>query len=211
MYTERHHSRLSSSTSFAMILYLSLGACSWVPKGDIQLDVGIKDRGVASWYGEQFHGRQAANGELFDMEALTAAHRTMPLGSIVRVVNLTNGKHLYVRITDRGPYEKGRILDLSHGAAVQLGMGHEGLAYVQVEIVGERRPELIWLSEKFSGRTVSLLADTEPQTDRTSPEMAFPPRNFLGDLWIARRNRWALAMLAVAFPALTPVPSLVLD
>ncbi|MBI5672200.1 MAG: septal ring lytic transglycosylase RlpA family protein, partial [Nitrospirae bacterium] len=111
----------------------------------MQLDIGIKDRGVASWYGEQFHGRQAANGELFDMEALTAAHRTMPLGSVVRVVNLTNGKHLYVRITDRGPYEKGRILDLSHGAAVQLGVEHEGVAYVQVEIVGERRPELMLL------------------------------------------------------------------
>ena len=145
------------------------------------------------------------------MEALTAAHRTMPLGSMVRVVNLTNGKHLYVRITDRGPYEKGRILDLSHGAAVQLGMEHEGLAYVQVEIVGERRPELMVLSEKFSDRTASLLADTVPQTDRTSPGMASPARNFPGDLWIARRNRWALAMLAVAHPARTPVASLVLN
>ena len=211
MYTELRHSRLSSSASFAIILYLSLGACSWVPKGDMQLDVGIKDRGVASWYGEQFHGRQAANGELFDMEALTAAHRTMPLGSIVRVVNLTNGKHLYVRITDRGPYEKGRILDLSHGAAVQLGMEHGGLAYVQVEIVGERRPELMLLSEKFSYRAASLFADTGPKSDRSSSGMASPARNFLGDLWIARRNRWAFVMLAAAHPAPTPVPSLLLN
>ena len=211
MYTELPYSRLSSTTSFAIILCLSLGACSWVPKGDMQLDVGIKDRGVASWYGEQFHGRQAANGELFDMEALTAAHLTMPLGSVVRVVNVTNGKHLYVRITDRGPYEKGRILDLSHGAAVQLGMEHHGLAHVQVEIVGERNPELMLLSEKFSDRAASLLADTGQQTDRTSPGMASPARNFLGDLWIARRNRWALAMLAVAYPTRTPVASLVLN
>lgn len=211
MYTEIHHSRLASSKSFAIILCLSLGACSWVPKGDMQLDVGIKDRGVASWYGEQFHGRQAANGELFDMEALTAAHRTMPLGSVVRVVNVTNGKHLYVRITDRGPYEKGRILDLSHGAAVRLGMEHGGVAHVQVEIVGERRPGLMLLSETFSGRAASLLADTGSQTDRTSSGMASPARLFLGDLWIARRNRWALAMLAVAHPAGTPVASLVLS
>ena len=211
MYTELPYSRLSSTTSFAIILCLSVGACSWVPKGDMQLDVGIKDRGVASWYGEQFHGRQAANGELFDMEALTAAHRTMPLGSVVRVLNVTNGKHLYVRITDRGPYEKGRILDLSHGAAVQLGMEHHGLAHVQVEIVGERNPELMLLSEKFSDRAASLLADTGQQTDRTSPGMASPARNFLGDLWIARRNRWALAMLAVAYPTRTPVASLVLN
>jgi rare lipoprotein A len=177
----------------------------------VQLDVGIKDRGVASWYGEQFHGRQAANGELFDMEALTAAHRTMPLGSIVRVVNVTNGKHLYVRITDRGPYEKGRILDLSRGAAVQLGMEHKGLALVQVEIVGERRPELMLLSEKFSDRTASLLVDTGSQTDRTSSGMTSPARSAPGDLWIARRNRWALAMLAVAHPDSTPVASLVLN
>ncbi|NJL16396.1 MAG: septal ring lytic transglycosylase RlpA family protein [Nitrospira sp.] len=136
---------------------LSLGACSWVPKGDVQLDVGIKDRGVASWYGEQFHGRKAANGELFDMEALTAAHRTMPLGSIVRVINLNNGRHLHVRITDRGPYEKGRILDLSRRAALQLGMEHKGLAYVQVEIVGERRPDLAWLSEHSPGKWRRLL------------------------------------------------------
>lgn len=211
MYTELRHSPPFPSKSFAIIMCLSLGACSWVPKGDVQLDVGIKDRGVASWYGEQFHGRQAANGELFDMEALTAAHRTMPLGSIVRVVNLTNGKHLYVRITDRGPYEKGRILDLSRGAAVQLGMEHKGLALVQVEIVGERRPELVLLSEKFSDRTASLLADTGSQTDRTSSGMTSPARSVPGDLWIARRNRWALAMLAVAHPDSTPVASLVLN
>lgn len=145
------------------------------------------------------------------MEALTAAHRTMPLGSVVRVINLTNGKHLYVRITDRGPYEKGRILDLSHGAAVQLGMEHGGLAHVQVEIVGERRPELKLLSEKYSDQAASLLADTVSQAVRTSPGMTSPARNFPGDLWIARRNRWALVMLAVAHQARTPVASLVLN
>jgi peptidoglycan lytic transglycosylase len=211
MSTELGHSQSFPSTSLVLIMCLSLGACSWVPKGDVQLDVGIKDRGVASWYGEQFHGRQAANGELFDMEALTAAHRTMPLGSIVRVVNLANGRHLYVRITDRGPYEKGRVLDLSHGAAVQLGMEHGGLAYVQVEIVGERRPELMLLSEKFADRAASLLADTEAPIDRASPGMATPARNFPGDFWIARRNRWAFVMLAAAHPASPSVTSLVLN
>ena len=80
--------------AMGLSLGMLLSACSWVPKGTSQLDVGIEDRGVASWYGESFHGKQAANGELFDMEALTAAHRTLPLGSMVRVVNLSNGKHL---------------------------------------------------------------------------------------------------------------------
>ena len=71
--------------AMGLSLGMFLSACSWVPKGVSQLDVGIEERGVASWYGESFHGKQAANGELFDMEALTAAHRTLPLGSVVRV------------------------------------------------------------------------------------------------------------------------------
>jgi rare lipoprotein A len=211
MHTDTLHIRRSSYAPVAMILFLSLGACSWVPKGDMQLDVGIKDRGVASWYGEQFHGKQAANGELFDMEALTAAHRTMPLGSVVRVVNLINGKHLYVRITDRGPYKEGRILDLSHGAAIRLGMEHHGLAYVQVEIVGERRPELILLSEQFSAHASSLLADTMTPSDRPAPGMTSPSRSLPADLWIARRNRWALSTLAVTPPTQIPVASLALN
>lgn len=210
MNTYSHRTRLSTSSSFALLFCLSLGACSWVPKGDVQLDVGIKDRGVASWYGAQFHGRKAANGELFDMEALTAAHRTMPLGSVVRVTNLINGKHLHVRITDRGPYEKGRILDLSRRAAMQLGMEREGLTYVQIEIVGERRPELMWLVETFTGRTASVLTDARPWSDRTSSGMTAHARNLQGDLWVARRNRWALAMLAVDHSAGSPVPALVL-
>lgn len=210
MDTYSHQNRLSSSRSLALIFCLSLGACSWVPKGDVQFDVGIKDRGVASWYGGQFHGKKAANGELFDMEALTAAHRTMPLGSVVRVINLNNGKHLHVRITDRGPYEKGRIIDLSRRAAMQLGMEREGLTYVQIEIVGERRPELLWLSETFSGRTTSVLADNRSRPDRTSSGMASRSRTLQGGLWIDRRNRWALAMLSVDHSVSAPVPALTL-
>ena len=210
MDTYSQYNRLSSSGSVALFICLSLGACSWISKGDVQLDVGIKDRGVASWYGGQFHGRKAANGELFDMEALTAAHRTMPLGSVVRVINLNNGRHLHVRITDRGPYEKGRIIDLSRRAAMQLGMEREGLTYVQIEIVGERRPELMWLSETFRGRTASVLADTRALSDRTSSGMASRSRNLQGNLWIDRRNRWALAMLSVDHSVGSPVATLAL-
>ncbi len=210
MHTDLSHNRLFSKSSFALALCLSLGACSWVPKGEVQLDVGIKDRGVASWYGEQFHGRQAANGEIFDMEGLTAAHRTIPLGSVVRVVNLSNGKHLHVRVTDRGPYEKGRVLDLSHGAAVLLGMEREGVAHVQIEVVGARRPELLLLAEQFAGPMSSVLTDRRLPVGRTSQGMASHVRNSPGDLWIARRNRWALAMLSVVDPIQLPVASLVL-
>lgn len=186
-----------------------LGACSWVPKGQAEFDVGIKDRGVASWYGEQFHGRQAANGELFDMEALTAAHRTMPLGSIVRVVNLANGKHLHVRITDRGPYVNGRILDLSRAAAMQLGMEHGGLAHVQVEIVAQRRPELLQLSEALSGRASSLL-DANTVADRPRPFMTPWLRVLPSDIWLTRRIRRVPAMLAADHTAHAEVADLTL-
>jgi rare lipoprotein A len=176
-----------------------LGACSWVPKGDAQFDVGIKDRGVASWYGEQFHGKQAANGEIFNMEALTAAHRTMPLGSVVRVVNLSNGRHLHVRITDRGPYVNGRILDLSHAAAVQLGMEQGGLAHVQVEIVGQRHPELVQLSE--ASRVSFSVIDVNRVPARPASSMAPFLRVLPSDLLLSRRIRRVAAMLAAGHTA----------
>ena len=148
--------RAQLSVALLAVLCMSFGACSWVPKGEVGLDVGVKDRGIASWYGEQFHGKQAANGELFDMQALTAAHRTLPLGSMVRVVNLTNGKHVRVRINDRGPYVNGRILDLSQAAAVKLGMVQNGLSVIQLEVVGDRRPDFV-LAEEESPSTQSAL------------------------------------------------------
>ncbi|MCP9472392.1 MAG: septal ring lytic transglycosylase RlpA family protein [Nitrospira sp.] len=126
----------------------SVGACSWMPTGESLLDVGIKERGVASWYGAQFHGKVTASGERFDMGAFTAAHRTLPLGSMVRVVNLANGKHARVRITDRGPYVNGRILDLSYAAAVQLGMVEAGLSVIQLEVVGDHRPDFVLDAEE---------------------------------------------------------------
>ncbi|MDH4153581.1 MAG: septal ring lytic transglycosylase RlpA family protein [Nitrospira sp.] len=208
MNTDVLQNRLFSKSPLVLVLCLSLGACSWVPKGEVRLDVGIKDRGVASWYGEQFHGRQAANGEIFDMEGLTAAHRTIPLGSVVRVVNLSNGKHLHVRVTDRGPYEKGRILDLSHRAAVLLGMEREGVAHVQVEVVGERHPELLLMAEQFASTASSALTGRMLPVDRTSQGMTSHARSLPSDLWIARRNRWALAMLSVVDPIQMPVASL---
>jgi rare lipoprotein A len=143
--------RLSSNRTLQLgivIFCLSMGGCSWIPKGESDLDVGIKERGVASWYGVPFHGRLAANGEVFDMEAMTAAHRTLPLGSMVRVVNLLNGKHVRVRINDRGPYVNGRILDLSHAAAAQLGMVEGGLSVIQLEVIGDHRPEFVVKSEE---------------------------------------------------------------
>jgi peptidoglycan lytic transglycosylase len=195
--------------SLAVCTGMLLGACSWIPKGDAQFDVGIKDRGVASWYGEQFHGKLAANGEIFDMAALTAAHRTIPLGSIVRVVNLVNGKHLHVRITDRGPYVNGRILDLSHAAAVQLEMDRGGLTHIQVEIVGQRHPELLFLSEAASqGAFSPLIGVNAVPTDHAAPVMTPSLRALPSDLWITRRIRRVPAMLAADHTAYAEVAAL---
>lgn len=187
---------------WAMVLSLGmlLNACSWVPKGASQLDVGIEDRGVASWYGGSFHGKQAANGELFDMEALTAAHRTLPLGSVVRVVNLANGKYLHVRITDRGPYVNNRILDLSRGAAARLGMLEGGLSHVRIQLVGERRPEALLSSEAMKTVSVALILGpeqapsetTQPYPsawDKLDPLLVHPLRLPPSDIWIEPTRR----------------------
>lgn len=94
-----------------------------------------KQQGLSSWYGKQFHGRKTASGEIFDMHAMTAAHRTLPLQTWVRVTNLANGREVLVRINDRGPRLHSRIIDLSQGAAQSLGFSKKGLARVEVEVV----------------------------------------------------------------------------
>jgi rare lipoprotein A len=97
---------------------------------------GHAQLGLASWYGEFHHGRQTASGEVFDMTQMTAAHRTLPLGTRLRVTNLENGRIVRVRVNDRGPYVAGRILDLSHEAARLLGMVERGVTPVRLDIVG---------------------------------------------------------------------------
>lgn len=94
-----------------------------------------RETGIASWYGPNFHGKSTANGETFDQNALTAAHRTLPMPSMVRVTNLENGRSIKVRINDRGPFKNGRIIDLSRRAADLLGFRRRGTAKVLVEIV----------------------------------------------------------------------------
>jgi rare lipoprotein A len=93
----------------------------------------MMETGLASWYGTKFHGKRTASGEVFNQEKFTAAHRTLPWGSRVKVTNLDNGKSVAVRINDRGPYGKGRIIDVSRAAARALGMVGRGITTVQVE------------------------------------------------------------------------------
>jgi rare lipoprotein A len=98
------------------------------------------ETGLASWYGAPYHNRRGSNGKIYDMNAMTAAHRTLPLGSIVRVTNLKTGHSALVRITDRGPFIPGRLLDLSLAAAKQVDVWLPGLATVRVEVLETPAP-----------------------------------------------------------------------
>ncbi|MGA2269709.1 MAG: septal ring lytic transglycosylase RlpA family protein [Bryobacteraceae bacterium] len=102
---------------------------------------GYTETGVASWYGHPYHGRAAANGEIYDMEKLTAAHRTLPFDTWLRVVNLGNSKSVEVRIIDRGPFVEGRVIDLSHAAARAIDMIGPGTTRVRIEVI--RSPEFV--------------------------------------------------------------------
>ncbi len=97
---------------------------------------GFIEEGIASWYGRDFHGRKTSNGEIYDMHAMTAAHKTLPLGIFVRVKNFANGRETVVRLNDRGPFVKGRVIDLSFAAARELDIVGPGTAPVRVEALG---------------------------------------------------------------------------
>src|SRR5207248_3385271 len=99
-------------------------------------DVNYREEGTASWYGDDFHGRLTANGEIYDMGAISAAHPTLPMPSYVRVTNLSTRKSLIVRVNDRGPYHRNREIDVSAKAAELLGFRQSGTARVRVEFVG---------------------------------------------------------------------------
>ncbi|HEX5778769.1 MAG TPA: septal ring lytic transglycosylase RlpA family protein [Xanthobacteraceae bacterium] len=101
-----------------------------------EVDPDYRAEGIASWYGRDFHGRRTANGEIFDMDSLTAAHPTLPIPSYVRVTNLSNRRSVIVRINDRGPFKDNRLIDLSKKSADVLGFRGNGLARVRVEYVG---------------------------------------------------------------------------
>lgn len=101
-----------------------------------------EEQGMASWYGSKFHGKRTANGEIYNKYDFTAAHNTLPLPSIVKVKNLENGKSVVVRVNDRGPFTKNRIIDLSKRAATQLGFLQKGTAKVEVVLLPKKTKEL---------------------------------------------------------------------
>lgn len=125
----------------SIMLLTSCAGKSYFRSGNVQ-------KGIASWYGPGFHGKQTSNREIYNMHALTAAHKTLPFGAYVRVTNLNNGKSVVVRINDRGPFVKGRIIDLSYAAAKKLGMDITGVAPVKVKVLKKYSPKKS--SQKFS-------------------------------------------------------------
>lgn len=124
------------SGSLGCLALLSLAACSLpVAKTSTAPTGRLTQSGVASWYGPGFHGKTSASGTVYDQHELTAAHQTLPLGARVMVTNLNNGKSTEVTINDRGPFAKGRIIDLSYTAAQSLGMIGAGTAPVRIEVL----------------------------------------------------------------------------
>ncbi len=127
--------------------------------------VGDTMRGISSWYGPKFHGQYTSNGEIYNMHKLTAAHKTWPMDTIVKVENLTNGRSVIVRINDRGPFVKGRIIDCSYAAGKRLGLDRTGLARVKLTVLG------------FAGKIYR-----PDRADRT--HSAPPPRVHLSDFGV---------------------------
>ncbi len=140
-------------------------------------DFEYNESGIASWYGPDFHGKLTANGETYDMNDLTAAHKTLPLPTIVRVTNLETGRTLALRINDRGPFVHGRIIDVSRRAAQLLGFENKGTAKVRVEIMAEESRQL---AAAMRGQTVLAKSETPITVDRmpkpgVSQESLEPP------------------------------------
>jgi rare lipoprotein A len=147
-------SRLASA-AFAVLLVMAVSACSSTrdaPRGTSpaagakpytvkgvryvpQADPDYDRIGTASWYGRHFHGRRTASGQRFNMNAMTAAHKTLPMGTKIRVTNLANGRSVMLTINDRGPFARNRIIDVSRRAARELGFLRRGVAKVRVQVI----------------------------------------------------------------------------
>ena len=145
---------------FVLFVFAAAGCARHAPRANIPAAparIGASETGVASWYGFPYHGRRTASGEIYDMERLTAAHRSLPFETWVEVTNLENGKRVGVRITDRGPFARGRIIDLSQAAARDIGMLGPGTARVRLLVIepppaspaAGQRPDAIAAAESY--------------------------------------------------------------
>lgn len=134
-----------------------------------QEDFGMTETGIASWYGPDFHGKRTANGEIYDQNELTAAHRTLQMPSFVRVTNLENGRSIVVRINDRGPFKHGRIIDLSKRAADLLGFRGKGTARVRLEVLEKESRKVALIAKEGRDTSRLTLADMERAEAQAAP------------------------------------------
>jgi len=134
-----------------ILLATLLTGCSALRNAGM-IDIGAVQIGMASWYGGKFHGRITTNGERYNMHKISAAHRTLPFGTLVRVTNLDNNKNVIVRINDRGPWISERVIDLSYGAAKKVDMVNDGVARVKLEVIDEQVGTAAWYGKPFHGR-----------------------------------------------------------
>ncbi|MBN2468860.1 MAG: septal ring lytic transglycosylase RlpA family protein [Deltaproteobacteria bacterium] len=129
----------------------TVGGKVYYPLSDAK---GYVERGIASWYGEDFHGKKTSNGEVYDMYAKTAAHRILPFGTRVEVANLTDGKKTVLRINDRGPFVKNRVIDLSYAGARDIGLVGPGTAPVEIRVVGADDEHLVREGAAYTGTKI---------------------------------------------------------
>ena len=127
-------------------------------------------KGIASWYGKDFHGKLTASGEVYNMYAMTAAHKRLPLGTIVKVRNLDNGREIKVTINDRGPYVRGRIIDLSYTAAKKIGIVETGTARVRIKTLGRDAKYIRYIRVDESGTGKKFTVQLGAFTDRDNAE-----------------------------------------
>jgi len=163
--------------AFVLLAVVFLSGCAHkkrtrvsTPVAPMPAVVGSTETGVASWYGYPYHGRQAADGEIYDMEKLVAAHRTLPFDTWVRVENLNNGKDVEVRIIDRGPFIGGRIIDLSHAAARAIDMIGTGTAPVRIVVI---RPPAVVVPGVFVVQVGAFRDRSNAESVRARMESAY--------------------------------------
>jgi len=140
-------------------------------------DYAYEETGIATWYGAAFHGKKTANGETYDMNALTAAHRTLPMPSFVRVTNLGNGRSIVLKVNDRGPFAKGRIIDISRRGAQLLGFQEQGTAKVRVQIMADRSQAIaarMKNGEELARVGSPIIVDKMPKTSVSTEALPAP-------------------------------------
>lgn len=175
----------------------------------MQAPEGYSERGVASWYGRKFHGKRTSNGELYNMYGMTAAHKTLPIPSYVRVKNLSNDKSIIVRVNDRGPFHDGRVIDLSYTGAKKLGFERRGTAEVLVEYIDPVSYQAEQHVSEVERSAVSASGEPKAPLPTHSAGYDLPPNTYLqvgafGQSASAEALRYKVSQLAEAPIVIVP-------